>query len=341
LFLGQNKKEKYNHKMNKNNTNIQKSVIKTLAYYRALSTPLNLVQIGRYMVGTNHEPAGIELSDIQNVLDELISRGIVAEQKGLYWLSPRDTEDNIWLKYIRREKIAQRKINKVRKALRLLSLTPFLRGLFICGSVARKISRPGSDIDFLILTKPGHVWTVRFLLTLFALLLGKKTNDTKLFGGSDYSQEHSRRNKFCLNHYRSSANLQLEESLRDLYSAQEYAGMLNVYSGNRTDRKFFKKNKLWLKKFLPNFNFSKLPITENGDYPLAWLRRALEKMLGGKIGHIIEGLLYRIQAKKISLSGGLQTTQRVVAEKEVIMFHLNPRSPLTLACYQQIIKNYG
>ena len=313
----------------------------TLAYYRAQKTPLTLVQLGRYLVADQDE--SFQLSEIETAINELIEKKIVAEQKGLFWLNlKKESSPKTWLKFVHSEKISQRKINKALKAINLFAFVPNLRALFICGSVARKVSRADSDIDFLILTKPDHIWTVRFLLTLFAFLLGKKTNDAKLLGITDsQNTDYSRRNKFCLNHYRSSANLKLEEPLRDLYSAQEYACMLNIYSENRTDRKFFKKNKLWMRKIIPNFNFSKLPFKENGDNFPNSARRFLEKMLGGKIGHIIERLLYQLQLKKINLSNrGLLDNQRIIAEKEVIMFHLNPRSPLVLRRHQQVINNY-
>jgi len=309
-------------------TNIEKSVLKTLAYYRALKTPLTLVQVGRYLVSENQEP--IALSEIRNALNGLVKKGIAVEQKGLYWLKlDSQPPTTAWLKFVHFEKIAQQKIQKVLNALKLFSLVPFLRGLFICGSVARKVSRQKSDIDFLILTRPDRAWTVRLTLTFLAFLLGKKTN------------QGPRRNKFCLNHYRSSANLKLEESLQDLYSAEEYASMINIYSANRIDRKFFKKNKPWMRKLLPNFTFSKLPVTAaNGNF-LANARKLLEKMLGGKIGHIIEKLLYKVQYNKIHFSSArrnISADRRVVAEKEVIMFHLNPRAPLALNRYERILK---
>jgi hypothetical protein len=347
--------------MTKNNINTQKSVINTLAYFRTLNTPLTLVQIGRYLIDSNPSTSlrspqndinndKYLLSEINNVLKDLIDKNIVMEQKGLYWLSLRDPsaapqDDKVntpqddrnkddrkdWLKFVRSEKNSQRKINKALKAIKLFSLVPFLRGLFICGSVARKVSRRDSDIDFLILTKPDRTWTVRLWLTFFAYLLGKKTRPFQA----------DRKDKFCLNHYRSSSNLKLEENLRDLYSAEEYASMLNVYSANRTDRKFFKKNKRWMSSFLPNFPFSKLPISPANGKLFSSVRKILEKMLGGKIGHIIEWLVYQLQTRKIKLgNSGTLTGQRVVAEKEVIMFHLNPRAPLVLSRYQQIIKNY-
>jgi len=397
--------------MIKNNTNtksaepalgLQKSILRTLAYYRAVKTPLTLVQVGRYMIGisnfqfpiSNEIPKpnnqNYSLSEIKNVLDGLKEREIIAEQRGLYWLSSCNAKREMCnaknnkpllhpivgtgarpvrakegtktlLKYIRLEKIAQRKINIVRKSLKIFSKIPFLRAMFICGSVARKVSRPESDIDFLILTKQNRIWMVRFFLTVFSFLLGKKTRDaTPRFANKDLRfrnqikakekkyqntklSSYSRRDKFCLNHYRSSSKLKLEDNLQDLYSAQEYARMINVYSGNRIDRKFFKKNKRWMKKYLPNFNFTKLPLYETCNSQLITYN-LFEKMLLGKIGNIIEKLLYYLQAKKIMLGRDAKfcvstDNRRIVANENVIMFHLNPHSPIVLGKYKQIADN--
>lgn len=312
--------------------------METLAYYKSLNTPITLTQLGRYLIRLDSEdtPGFESLNEINFLLDKLVEDGLVEEQKGLYWLKESGAEKNSWLSYVRFEKIAQRKINRVRKSLRFLRVLPFLRGLFICGSVARKVSHPNSDIDFMIITKSNRTWTVRFLLTIAVFLLGKKTQDNNKTLNPAY-----RKNKFCLNHYRASSRLKLEENLRDLYSAQEYVRMVNVFSENRIDRKFFKKNKIWMKKFLPNFNFTKLPLfkLEQGS-TVNKIRKASEYMLYGKIGNIIEGLLFSLQSKKIAhnrQSRGISSSnRRIITESDVIMFHLNPRGPKVINIYQNI-----
>jgi len=384
---------------------LKKSVLKTLAYYRAVKTPLTLAQAGRYLISENSRaPVGQKLensrlnqsrdnllSEIKNILDSLVDEKIVMEEKGLYWLSkscdmqhttcdinaakkirdPGDFGSNfprrisrVACQFIQREKTAQGKINKVRKALKIFRFVPFLKGLFICGSVARKVSRPGSDIDFLVLTKQNRIWTVRFFLTVLAFLLRKKTKDaiprftnclptlptgrqSRQAGDSRFT---NRKDKFCLNHYRSSSHLKLEGELQDLYSAQEYARMINIYSGNRIDRKFFKKNKKWMRKFLPNFNFTKLPLYTIYDLQLMTYN-FLENVLSGKFGDIMEKLLFYLQSRKIALGRGLPPTQqncsgkwhvsiknseRIVTNENVIMFHLNPQSPKVLERYVRI-----
>ncbi|MBM3256204.1 MAG: nucleotidyltransferase domain-containing protein, partial [Candidatus Moranbacteria bacterium] len=294
--------------MDKKNINtLKKSVLATLAYYSALKTPLTLVQAGRYMVSTKYKACPVfrhgvqspKLSEIRDILDELVKEGIATEQKGLYWLkscSLKHVTCNMtkqiktsvekkssYMKFIQWEKISQRKINLVRKALKIFRFVPGLRGLFVCGSVARKTSRRRSDIDFLILTDKNRVWTVRFFMTAIAFLLGKKTKNKKIVfsspayrppacaspktlarraseAGTDRQfpvPRKNRRDKFCLNHYRSTAKLKLEPELQDLYSAEEYAGMINFYSDGNIENQFYSANKDWMAKFLPNFDFVK------------------------------------------------------------------------------------
>lgn len=328
--------------MPKEKTNIEKSILETLAYYRILKTPLTLIQIGRYLFSGKHHRHCQNLSEIKEILGRLKEDGKIIEQKGLYWLNLKQTNKvpaqnsfpepkyATWLKYIKLEKFAQIKINKIRKSLKILKLIPFLRGIFVCGSVSRKVCGFQSDIDFLILTAKNRTWTVRFMLTVFAWLVGKKTKNTG-----------TRKDKFCLNHYRSSSKLKLEDKLRDLYSAGEYSRMINLYSVDHIERKFFKKNKRWIKEFLPNFNFSKLPLYFFENKRSILLRKKIEKMLSGKIGNIIDKLLYYLQSGKIAFSqnSSFSSQRRIITEREVIMFHLNPRAPKALNRYRKLCQN--
>ena len=340
--------------MKETNTNkLEKSVLKTLAFYAALKTPLTLPQVGRYLINTEYLVLSTKLSEIENVLDNLIKNNIVTKQKGLYWLSScnakpetgdMNNKPSLYMKFIQSEKIAQRKINLVRKALKIFRFVPGLRGIFICGSVARGVCQRNSDIDFLILTEKGRVWTVRFFLTAIAFLLGKKTRDAGHVSSfrpaprGDTKFQISRKNKFCLNHYRSTAKLKLEKDLQDLYSAQEYARIINLYEtatlnskARSSSENFFKENAGWMGKFLPNFNFAKPPIYRKN---CAETRHVLS--LRKKASDLLEKILQPLQAAKIQKSSqnfAQLDKLRIIANNNVIMFHLNPQAPIVIEKY--------
>ena len=345
--------------MAENKKTINRTVLETLVYYKTLGTPLTLAQTGRLLI--SEKPLfGFSLSQVNEALTYWIEKGTIEKQKGLYWLKSCNIKhvtcnkntskeirhsagsdsnvssfkfhvSDLWLKYIQREKTAQKKLYLVRKMIKLIRYFPGIQGVFVCGSVARKMSKRESDIDFLVLTEKNRVWTVRFFLTIYSFIFGRKTQDNK-----------PRINKFCLNHYRSRVNLKLEENLQDLYSAQEYAQMINIYSRNKIENKFFAANISWMGKHIPNFNFLK-PAMINSKHQLASSGQLVRRIIK-KVGDLIEKIMQKLQIIIIQKSSqnfaGLDN-RRIVVNNKVIMFHLNPRAPIVLKKYKNIVDKYN
>ena len=305
---------------------LRKAIILTLAYHGALEAPLTVPQIDRYLFGP---PSGeiFSLASLRKAVLELKSKGLVQGEKGFYWIKGAfPAKKRLWVSLLQKEKISSQKINLARQAVYLFSLIPFLRGIFLCGSVSRKTAKDESDIDFLVLTEKKRVWFVRFFLTISAFLLGKKVSDSG-----------SRKNKFCLNHYRGSGKEKLEKNLQDFYSATEYGRMLNIFSPRQREREFFKENATWLKKILPNFDCEKPAIYH---FPkLEKIGLIAEKILRGKLGDWLENFLKRIQLAKINWGKRADLpTGRLVTKNNVIMFHLNPQAPRTMERFRKIVE---
>ena len=79
---------------------------------------------------------------------------------------------------------------------------PFVRGVFLSGSISKGFMSESDDIDYFIITAPGRLWLTRTLLILFKKIF--------LF--------NSFRN-FCLNYFIDSENLYIPEHNR--YTATE------------------------------------------------------------------------------------------------------------------------
>jgi len=294
---------------NDNLKRLKKNVLLTLVYNRALSVPLTLIQVDRYLISKENLD-NFTLAELREVLKFWQTKGLVKEINGLWVFSKNELDKNYLSEYIQKEKISQEKIKKVIKALKYFSRIPYLKSLNICGSVGRKVSNEKSDIDLLVLTKENRVWIVRFFLTTISFLLRSKTNDLK-----------PRDNKFCLNHYRTNKSYLLGKDMQDIYSACEYSRMLNVYS---TGDSFLESN-IWIKNYLPNFNFSKPPLINTKSK----FKKILENVLDAKLGDMLENVLKKLQVKKIRKGSEdleLQDNARLVTENNVIMFHLNPRA---------------
>lgn len=93
----------------------------------------------------------------------------VESNEGFYFL--RGSEDTV---PIRKERylMAERKYQHVRRALRAFRYLPFIRCIAVCNTLAYSNTRDEGDLDLLVITRPGRIWTARMLATSLAQLLG-------------------------------------------------------------------------------------------------------------------------------------------------------------------------
>lgn len=163
-----------------------------------------------------------------------------------------------------REQNHQRAETYKRKALRmsrLIALFPFVRGVFISGSLSKDIMLADGDIDYFIITHRSRLWIARTLLILFKKIF--------LFNSHKY---------FCLNYFVDEDHLEIEE--KNIYTATEIVTLIPMYgSSYYTD---FCHANLWTKKYLPNFPLrSTETILKQND---GWLKKIGEKMFKGPAG---------------------------------------------------------
>ena len=105
-----------------------------------------------------------------------------------------------------------------------------------------KINIFHSDIDFLMITKKGSLWTTRLLA--MALL--------KVFGipRRKYG-ERSTRDKLCLNIWLDESDLAWSKSSRDIYTAHEISQVIPLANKEQAYERFLSKN-TWIADFWPN-----------------------------------------------------------------------------------------
>jgi len=149
---------------------------------------------------------------------------------------------------------------------RLIACFPFVRGLFVSGSLSKDATDRNADIDWFIVTEPGRLWICKMLLTVFrrTLLL----NNTKYF---------------CTNYYISSDKLEIPD--RNVFIATEIATARPLLNAELATR-FFRANR-WISEFLPN---AKAPSTAMVIHaPIAeFIRRIGECFFPGAWGNWLE-----------------------------------------------------
>lgn len=176
---------------------------------------------------------------------------------------------------------------------KILSAIPFVGLVGVNGSmVFLEDLKETSDIDFLIITKGRRVYTVRFLATIVLFLLGLKRHGKHIAG------------RACLNRYISEKSLEIKP--HNYYHAQVFSAVVPVFDKNNIYPLFQKANQ-WMEK---KFNFkvrSSIFLIKTFNLPIKQSKFAgkiqsfLEKILGGKLGDLIERILFAIQKIEIFL----------------------------------------
>ncbi|MFH1461248.1 MAG: hypothetical protein ABIF84_02410, partial [Patescibacteria group bacterium] len=251
----------------------------------------------------------------------------ISQQNGFYFLKNRN---RIIRERIKRQLTADQKWKKARRIIRLLQTIPFIRMVAVSGSLGMNNPKENSDIDLLIVTQAGRIWTCRALTTLFIHLFGQRRHGQLT------------RNRFCLNHYLTEQSLRIP--YQSLYNAQTYAHLVPLWQAQSNIYQKFQKANLWLNSYLVNY-----PISEQGYLTalkgnkfLKAIRRLRQFILDTWLGNRLEFFLKEFQQRRIRKDplthkpGG-----RVVFNDEQLEFHPDSPEKRILEKYNQKIKELG
>lgn len=283
----------------------QKSVLKTIIYFDIIGMPLKKEEI----IENLQKEEGVDYTSgirdrVDYALDWLLSAGIIEEKENFYFLRGRGELVN---KRKLKTDISSKNWNKLKKISKIINLTPFVKGVFVSGSLTLNNSNENSDIDLLIIVKRKRIFTARFFLTLFLNLINQRRKPNKIAG------------KICLNHYLTEDSLEME--FPSLYNAYTYLHLKPIIDRDNIFKEFKNKNS-WIKKYLlfrdarekPPFKIKKKSM----------LASLLEKSLQGKQGDKLEQKLKKAQ-KRRSKTNQQNQYGRVILNDELIELH--PFSP--------------
>lgn len=240
------------------------AVVSTLAYSDQFSYPLTVEELHHRLISYR-----LTLSSLKNKLRHLESSGEIVLTKGHYHLPGRS---NLVALRARRAALARPLIKRAHILAKGLSRIPGVFAIYLTGSLAVKSANSNSDIDFMIITKSGALWTTRALITLSTTLLGLRRTP-----GSSTSYR-----KLCLNLYLTPASLAIPKSKRTLYSAYELIQAVPIYDPRSTHSALLLSNS-WLSNYLPNY-----PLPSSTKF------RSLQTKQPPTL-NFIENLAYRLQ----------------------------------------------
>lgn len=293
-------------------TKIKEAIIKTVAFFDLFDYPLTADELWQYL----WLPAGdgnVTEVDIVPALANLA--GIVETRDGFYFLAGRE------------EIIDKRKISrawaekKFKIARRLTGCLRYLAGVkmvAVVNSVVLGSVKQDSDIDLFIVTARGRLWLVRFIVTLFAQLLGIRRHGNQI---SD---------RLCLSFYVTEDRLDLSDVRypTDPYFYYWLATLEPIYDDGCYD-KFVAQNQ-WVLDRLPNF--SAKAIGQEGSVRNNWFSKLCKTVdswcfysfLGEGQEQLARAFQKRKMARNLS-SLADEPDSRVIISDTMLKFHESDR----------------
>lgn len=234
-------------------------LIKILLYFDVFSYPLTRRELLIY-AGLGGNQAG----KASSMIDRLAGQGIIRWYGGFYFINH---DRSVVRRRIKGNLLAEKRMRTALRYSRIIAMFPFVRGIFLSGSISKGFMSESDDVDYFIITAPGRLWLTRTLLTLFKKIF--------LF--------NSFRN-FCLNYFVDSEHLYISEQNR--FTATEIVFLVPVHN-SPLYREILDANG-WVKEFYPDFS-------RNGTYAndkIPVVRRLAERLFdilpAGRIDDILQ-----------------------------------------------------
>lgn len=285
---------------------LEQSILETVVYFDLFDYPLTLSELYRYLW---QAPPGTTLTDVEAAVEHLPQ---LQHTAGVIVLTDRAA-----LGQVREERYleSERKFRKRRRYLWLLSCLPGVEAIWIVNTMAYHNVRPDSDIDLLIVARPGKIWSTRFFTTAFAKLFHLRPTPTQ------------RRDALCLSFYLTTTTLNLAALAAapyDRYEAYWLAQIMPSYDPKHLLENCWRANP-WAESNLPNAK--PLTIHYNRSIQHGWWQR-----VGHALGRLVlwEQLWQRAQLhwlpERLQQLSGPAASAVVVLSNALLKFHtIDPR----------------
>ena len=244
---------------------LRAGILKVIAYFDLFSYPLSLEDI-IYFLDTESEEVLV-----RRELDALLEERCLFRTGSFYSL-----QDDPRLADRRNDsrRRADALLPLAEKNARLLFQFPFVRGVFISGSLSKRCAEEKEDIDYFIVTSANRLWIARTVMHLFKKLT--------------YLRGHQHR--YCMNYYVDEDALEIRE--KNIFTATELITLIAA-SGNGGVVRFFKANE-WTARFYPRYHHRNRESV--GTPRSSLLKRACEKLLDNRLGDRLDDYLRRLTA---------------------------------------------
>lgn len=293
-------------------SNLQKSILKTLAFFAAIEHPLTALEIKNWLIRENVEQKKISLSAIEREILNLDNK--VIAQNGLFTLAGHEEYfQKRHFTYINSLKL-MKKAKRFGGGLRHL---PFVRAAALAGSVAWTNASEESDIDIFVITEPGRIYLARLFVSLYFQIFGGRRHGEKI------------KDRFCLNHYVATGKFM--ENDHNVYTALIYCNHTPIF-GREEFEKIWNKNLPWMKEYLVDPGFPASHVFRYAEDKGSLIQRIFEIVLW-PAAFIFEKLASYYQKKRVSQGPFVSVSQ------DELSFHPDSKGQRVLLKYRKLLEN--
>lgn len=288
------------------------AVLKAILYFDIFEHPLKLDEIKNFCMS--------RLTDLQlNItIESLLQKQLLVKKNGLYLLNLSDN----YKAALRLESNAraEKRMSKARFFSKLISKFPFVRAVFISGSLSKGVMHKNSDVDYFIITSSGRLWLTRMMLVLFKriFLLNSHKN-------------------FCINYFIDEDNLKIPD--KNIFTAVEIASLLPMVNDELYQK--FNDSNSWVADFLPNAAIKNKAPYQN---KITFLKSFTEKLFSGTAGdYLAQWSMNKTLSywkKKYKLSTGIDFKNSIRTKTGVAKYHPNHFQDKVLQSLGKKIKRF-
>lgn len=299
------------------NAQLRESIFATIAFFDVFELPLTLMEVFLYTLDVLPE----SLSQVREILE---ADDRIAVTQGMYHLKGR--EENVILRH-QRYALSAHKIKKVGKGLRALSRIPSIRGIFLCNNAGYMNLRPVSDVDLLIITHPGTLWTTRLCALVITQLYGLRIRNN-MFA-----------DKLCLSFFVDGNHLDMSsfsQGVDDMYLRYWVQGCIPYFVVGDAYHHFIENN-AWVRDRLPSYHARQITTRFSLVIPLSRIRIVSTSVV--QLGESIARWIQRRAFSPEKWQRAQEHPQHVVISDTVLKFHDADKRAYYTSLWQSKLKS--
>jgi hypothetical protein len=246
--------------------NLEDEILKAVCYFDIFDYPLKLSEISKNIAIPN-----VSNTKIQERVNILINSEVLESENEFIFLIGKNHSIQTRLDG---ESRAKSYLGKAKFMSGLIASFPFVKCVFISGSLSKMTMDDGGDIDYFIITDKKRMWLAKTLLIIFKKIF--------LLNSKKY---------FCVNFFLSNDNLQIKNE--NHFTATEVTYLIPAYNPELASE-FLSKNR-WTKQFYPNFNRDPINIQTKEHSKL--FKQSMELILNNRLGNWLDEFFHDLHIK--------------------------------------------